>query len=105
MTTQPAGKINLDLDTLEKEKDEVKEPFVFVVDGREITMVDAADIDWQDLMQIENPVQFFRFAISKEDREFLVEQKLPGWKIGKLTEAYMKHYGLGEPKNGRASLI
>lgn len=88
------GNISLDLDTLERE--DARPPFVVKVEGREITLGDPEDIDWQDLVEIESPAEFIRFCATKEDRDFLLSQKVPGWKFSKLMEAYQQHYGIDE---------
>ena len=85
-------KITFDLDS--EEKDDVKEPFVAQVGGRPLTFADPEDLDWQDLLDIEQPTDFIRYTLSDEDRQHLFSQALPGWKLGKLMETYMKHYGL-----------
>lgn len=88
----PATGIIFDLDA--EERDDVKEPFVANIGGRAITMTDPEDIDWQDLLDIENPVAFLRFCVSDDDRDHIFEQSMPGWKLGRLMDAYMKHYGV-----------
>lgn len=92
MATAP--KINLDLDAVQKDEDEVFEPFVVNIAGRTITMTDPADLDWQDLAEIENPVDFLRYCVAEEDRRHIYKQRIPGWKLGKLMEAYNTHYDL-----------
>jgi hypothetical protein len=89
--------ITLNLDAIEREK--TYEPFVVGIGGRSVTMTDPAEIDWKDLAEIDQPVQFFKYACDKETRDYLLTQKIPGWKLGKLIEAYMAHYGLENKGN------
>lgn len=88
--------IDLDLDTAERPESEVKPPFAANIAGRRITMEDPADLDWRDLLLLENPAEFLRLSLTKDDRKFLLEQPLPGWKFNKLMEAYYNHYDLDD---------
>lgn len=90
------GRISLDLDHAARPEGDVKPPFVVVVNGREIRMEDPADLDWRDLVLLESPTEFLRLSLSSEDRKFLLEQSLPGWKFNQLMEAYYSHYDLDE---------
>lgn len=101
--------IDFNLETAEKEK--VYSPFTAYIpatdggEGRTITMTDPADIDWQDLLEVDQPQKFLRYCISDEDKAWLLEQKIKGWQFAKLIEAYQKHYGLGRPGEGAGSRI
>lgn len=94
--TNLPGRISLDLDSESRPDAEVKPPFVVVVAGREITMEDPANLDWRDLLLLESPTDFLRLSLSAEDRKFLLEQSLPGWKFNKLMEGYYTHFDLDE---------
>lgn len=94
MTDQLPENVVLDLDSVERE--EKFDPFTVRIAGRTITMTDPAEIDWQDLLALETPVDFLRFCMSADDRDFLAEQRIPGWKLGRLMEAYQRHYKLEE---------
>lgn len=98
-----ARKVTIDLNTVDREK--TYEPFVAKIGDREINFVDPADLDWKDLLDIEEPQQFLRYAVSPEDKEFLKKADMPGWKFRLLMEAYTSHYGLDSPGNGRASRL
>jgi len=87
-------KVHLNLDTLEREK--TYETFTPVVNGRAIRMTDPSELDWKVLLTIEDPSQFLRHAIAEEDKEYLRNQDIPGWKFAKLIEGYVKHYGLDQ---------
>ena len=71
-------------------------PFVAVLAGREIVFSDPAELDWQDLLEIGDPVDFLRYVVSKEDREFIHKQKLAAFKFNRLMEAFMTYYELDE---------
>lgn len=94
MATAP--QITFNLDTVEKDPAEVIEPFVVNIGGRAITMTDPSDLDWQDLEDIQTPSGFLAFAVTAEDRRHIAQQRIPGWKFGKLMEAYMQHYRMEE---------
>lgn len=89
--------VTLNLDTVERDPEEiVAEPFTVVIGGRAITMTDPAELDWQDLLELNNPADFLRFCVSAEERRHIAAQRIPGWKLGKLMQAYMDHYRLEE---------
>lgn len=88
------GHVNLNLDEVENE--EAKEPFVVVLGGREISFSDPAELDWQDLLEINDPVQFLRYVVSKEDREYIHKQRIPAFKFAKLMDAFSTYYELDE---------
>lgn len=90
------GSITLDLDAAQRPANEVKPPFVVKIQDREIGMKDPAELDWRDLILMESPTEFLRLSLSKEDREFLLSQDLPGWKFNQLMEAYYTHFDLDE---------
>ena len=108
-STADRKKIAFNMETVEKEK--VYEPFVAHIpatdggEGRDITMTDPADIDWQDLLEVDQPQKFLRYCISDEDKDWLLEQKIKGWQFAKLIEAYQRHYGLGSQGNAAGSRI
>ncbi len=88
-------KIHFNLDEIER--DDEFEVFTFAVKGadgeqRTLQATDPADIDYQDLLAIESPVQFFRYTMSQEDRDFLATTRIKGWRLGKLVEKYLEHY-------------
>lgn len=108
-TPQDREKIDFNLETVEREK--TYTPFKAFIpatdgtEGRTITMVDPADLDWQDLLDVDQPQKFLRYCITDEDKDWLLEQKIKGWQFAKLIEAYQKHYGIGSPGNGAGSRI
>lgn len=96
------NRIDLNLDTITREAE--FEPFVFVVGDREITLGDPAELDYQDLLECETPLQFIRYTATEEDRDFLAKQRIPGWKLGRLLEEYLKHYKAEERVDARKKL-
>lgn len=96
------GKVHFDLDTVER--DETFEPFAVTIKGRRIVISDPADIDYQDLLTVQQPLEFFKFTMSQEDRDYLREQHFPGWRLGKLFEAYLDHYKAEERIDQRKKL-
>lgn len=96
------------LDQIERERPidgKERVPFVLVVGDREIVMTDPQELSWQQLMDIEKPVNFFRYCVSDEDRDFIKKLPIPGWKFNELLEQFMDHYGLTNQGNGGASRI
>ena len=84
----------LDLDAEERRPADVKEPFKVKVAGRVITFIDPEELDWQDLLDINKPTDWLHYSLSREDRQHLYEQRLPGWKLNKLIEAFMAWYNI-----------
>jgi hypothetical protein len=100
--SENTGSIDLNLDTVEREKS--YSPFRVNVGGRVVTMTDPSEFDWKDLANIDQPVQFFKYACDADTRRYLLQQNIPGWKVGKLIEAYMAHYGLEDKGNAEGLL-
>lgn len=92
--TQLPTNITFNLD--EQERETKVEPFVALVGGRSITMTDPEELDWEDLLMIEGPYDFLTYSCSPEDKRYILAQKMPGWKFGKLIAAYQQHYGFDE---------
>lgn len=95
-------KIHLNLD--EVTRGDSFEMFAVNVNGRRIEISDPAELDYQDLLECETPVEFFRFCMSADDREFLSKQRIPGWRLGKLLEGYLDHYKAQERTDNRKKL-
>lgn len=95
-------KVTFNLATVERER--TYEPYVIALaSGETIVMTDPADLDWTDILKIENPADFFRFCVSDEDKEKLRKEKIPGWKMRLLIQDYQQHYGIGDVGNAAAS--
>ena len=103
MSEQTHERVEFNLDSLEREQ--TYRPFTVNVNDRVITMNDPAELDWRQLLEIEQPAMFLRHCISQDDRDYLREQKIPGWKFGKMIEAYQRHYGLDTLGNAGGSPI
>jgi hypothetical protein len=86
----------IDLDAAERPADEVKPPFTAKVGEKIITMIDPSDLDWRDLLAMQDPREFIRLTMSADDREHLSKTPIPGWKFGRLMEAFYLHYDLEE---------
>lgn len=95
-------KIHFNLD--EAAREETFDLFVAVVNDRRIEISDPADIDYQDLLACDSPIEFWKFTMSQEDRDWLAEQRIKGWRIGLLLEKYLKHYKAQERVDARKKL-
>lgn len=84
--------IDVDLDSLERDK--TYPVFVFALAGREIEFNDPANLDWQDLLKLEEESEFIELAMTADDSKFFLEQKVPAWKLRKLMKMYQEHYEL-----------
>lgn len=102
-TDTKTGNVAMDLDALEREG-EIPGPFTFQHGGKTFQMLDPQDIDWQDLLAaLRNPALFIRFAMPLTDQKDFFGQRLAAWKMNKLMEAYVAHFGL--PDLGNASAL
>jgi hypothetical protein len=90
----PTGEVDFDLDAEEKDPKDVKPPFVANVGGRKVSMISPDDVDWQDLLVMENPVELLQYVISTEDLKHIKSLGIPGWKLGRLMDRYSEHFGL-----------
>lgn len=88
--------VTLDLDAYERPAKDVKEPFTVKLGGQVVTFKDPEDLDWQDLLDIENPVDFLRYCVTREERLHILSLEMPGHKFAKLMESYQVHFGLEE---------
>lgn len=101
-SSTPAPKVNLNLDSLEKERP--KEPYTTTLRGRRITLTDPADIDWLALAEMgDDPVLFVTACMSDEDSDFFYEEPLESWKVNVLMDDFMRHFGLGGRGKSRRS--
>lgn len=95
--------VSLDLDVLEREGD-IPGAFTFQFDGKSYQMLDPQEIDWQDLLAgMRNPALFVRFAMKLDDQADFFSKRVAAWKMNKLMESYVQHYGL--PDLGNASAL
>ena len=85
-------KVHFNLDTVERRPEETFDVFATVIEGRRIEITDPAEIDYQDLLGCDSPLEFLRFTMTEEDREYLRSTRIKGWRLGKLIEAYLAHY-------------
>lgn len=107
MATDKSGDmpVTLDLDSLERGTDAGRPPFVVNVNGRKIALTDPQEADWIDLAAIEDdPVRFVGLCIEDDaDRDHFYETRIEAWKVNKMIQAFMKHYGVTNRGNRGAS--
>jgi hypothetical protein len=95
--------VALNLDTLEREGGPT-DPFVFVHGGERILLSDPAEMDWQKLLNaMRDPVVFFQLVIPPDCRDAFFNAPMAGWKMNKLMQSYMAHYGMSSPGEANAS--
>lgn len=99
--TQLNQRVNSNLDEMERDS---KPTFAFVHEGKRVEMLDPAEIDFKDLMTIEHPANFLKYALSDEAKELLATTKLAGWKFNKLIQDYMTYYDLDPNAAGKGWL-
>lgn len=91
-------RINTNLDELERES---KPKFAATLNGERFEMIDPAEMDFKDLMTIQHPANFLKYALSEEGKEILGKNKLEGWKFNKLIKDYMEYYDLDPNAMGK----
>jgi hypothetical protein len=90
------------LDELENEK--TSEPFVFEFGGDVFELLDPKDIDWQDLLVIqENPRLTLHVIMPEDQRAQFLEKKLPMRKFEVLLNRWQQHFGLPTPGEDNGS--
>lgn len=92
ITQLPEPGVTLDLDALERPAKDIKPPFVVKVNERKITFADPNDMDWRDVASVQIPADLFHVALSKEDRNFLLDQELSTFRMAALFKGYYDHY-------------
>ncbi len=105
MSEYSSEHVDLNLDEIEREKSEVKAEYAFVLEGERFVLTDPADLDWKQLLEIDDPIAFFRYCMPAEQKDSFKSKNVPGWKLGKIIEGFQKHYGLGDKGNAAASRI
>lgn len=88
--------VDLDLDAYERPANEVIKPFTVRLGGRTIEFTNPDDLDWKDLLDIEDPIDFLHYCVTDEDRKHILAQDVPGHKFAKLMQTYQDHYQLAE---------
>jgi hypothetical protein len=89
----PVGGVDFDLDSVERDAQDVYPLFHSNIGGKRIPFINPDEVDWQDLAFLDSPVELLQFLVTPEDLRHIREQKIPGWKLGKLMEAVTTHYG------------
>ncbi len=95
----------LDLDALEREGDDApRVPFSFNHNGNRYTLLDPKEIDWQELISaLTNPYVFFTVTLPDDQQKTFLGTKLPSWKLNRLIDRYIDHYGL--PSLGESGAV
>jgi hypothetical protein len=88
--------VSLDLDDLEREGAEG--PFVLKLGGRTWEFRDLRDLDYREVAEItRDPIAFVRLTLPRDDVQKFFELQIPLWKLNKLEDAYLKHFGMPSP--------
>ena len=88
--------IHLDLDDYQRPPEEVIPTFTVKLGGRPVSFTGPEDMEWQDLLEIDEPNGFLRHALTPEDRKHVYSLNLKGFQFAKLMEAYQEHYQVKE---------
>jgi hypothetical protein len=102
----PDDYVTLNLDELENDDPNAdKPPFAFVVNGERFMLTNPSLLDWKQLLEIDDPIAFFRYCMPADEKDRFKQQDVPGWKLGKIIEKFQTYYGIGDKGNGAASRI
>lgn len=111
-TTPSPEKIQLNLDTLEREQvrglpKKKPEPFRITFLGRNLTFEDPLEVPSPILMRMEEtPERFFRAALASDDDFTHIMNNfdaIPGWKLQAIMQGYQDYYGIDSAGNARGS--
>jgi len=93
MATEPYEAVDFDLDAVQRPKNEGNErPFRARLGDRTVVFTDPAELAWQDQLEIDNPVMFLRFCVTDDDRDYIRDLRIEGWKFNQLIERFLRHY-------------
>jgi hypothetical protein len=86
------------MDNIDEFERQEKYPLsAFGFKGRRIALKDPAELDWNELVTLQDETQFLKLAMSDEDRGFFVSQRVEAWRVRELMDRYFKHYGIDDP--------
>lgn len=94
-------RINTNLDAMTRDS---KPPFAASINNRRFEMKDPAEIDFKDLMEVQHPANFLKYALDDDAKKVLAEETIPGWKFEKLIREYMEYYDLDPARAGKGWL-
>lgn len=90
------AQVDFDLDSYERAPEDIIAPLVIKVGGKPVTFTNPDEIDWRDLIDMTNPIQFLTYSVSEADRRHIMGLALPAHKLAKLMEVYQDHFKLEE---------
>lgn len=86
------------MDNIDEFERQEKYPlYAFAISNRRIALKDPAELDWNDLVNLQDESQFLKLAMSDEDLGFFLDQKVQAWRVRELMDRYFKHYGIEDP--------
>ncbi len=94
----------VDIDALER--DDAAPPFKITLDGSEYTLTDPAELPWKVLANLSSDSsEFLGIAVPKAKRVAFNDAvaELPSWKVRRLVDMYMRHYGMPRPGESTGS--
>lgn len=96
--------VALNLDKLEQEGGGPG-PFVVVLGGRRLELIDAEELDWQIMHDLsERDVrQFMRLVVPEDDQDYFFSQKLSLRAMNTLQSSYRDFYGTTDQGEAAAS--
>jgi hypothetical protein len=98
VTQASEERVALNLDKVEREGK--PQDFSVVLGGKHFVLLDAMEMDWQDLIAAQvafmngNPAPAVESIVAEKDREAFFANKLPSYKLQALFKAYNEHYGI-----------
>ncbi len=99
-------KVHFVVDEFKRPDSQKFETFTADVKGRTIEFGDPAEIAYQDLLSCDTPMEFWKYTVSGEDRDYIANTRMESWRLGGLLNAYLEHYQASDrlDKDVRAKL-
>lgn len=88
--------VDFDLDAYQRPEADIIPPFVVRLGGKVIEMQNPDDMDWKDLLDITDPVNFLRYSVTADERAHIFSLEIPGHKLNELMERYQAHFKIQE---------
>jgi hypothetical protein len=91
--------VDFDLDAYEQPESDKIPDLTMRLGGRVVTFTNPDQIDWLNLVEMTNPVEFLRYSCTKEDRNHILGLALPAHKFSKLMSVYEQHFKIEDRVN------
>lgn len=84
--------VDFDLDAYEQPESEKIPDLSMRIGGKDVIFTNPDQIDWLDLVDMTNPIEFLRYSCTAEDRTHILALRIPAHKFSKLMSVYEQHF-------------